>query len=245
MALNPWLTASLVLLSVWLLIWLVKPKLRKEMFWVSIFTAPFGLTEHLFVPEYWSPPSLFNLASRTGFDIESFIFSFAIGGIGAIMYEALLRVNHQEISKHERHRKKHRLHLLALASPVIVFLPLQLFTKLNPIYSASIAMFVGGIAAIFCRPDLKRKVWIGGLSFLALYFGFFLLFNLGYPGLVQEVWNLSAISGVLLLGVPLEELIFAFTFGMLWSSIYEHVLWYKAVKARDERTNLEDKKEKV
>ncbi len=232
MTLNPWLTASLILLVVWLVIFIFKSKARKEMFWVSLLTMPFGLTEPLFVPEYWSPPSLFNLASTTGFDIESLIFSFAIGGIGAVLYEALINVKHQKLSKHEKHRKKHRFHLLALSSPVIVFLPLQLFTTLNSIYSAIIAMFVGGIAAILCRTDLNRKIWFGGMGFLALYFGFFLLFNIAYPGLAQEVWNLSAISGILLMGVPLEELLFAFTFGMLWSSVYEHIMGYRIVKTQ-------------
>jgi hypothetical protein len=32
------------------------------------------LTEPLFVPDYWNPPSLFDLARRSGFDIESVIF---------------------------------------------------------------------------------------------------------------------------------------------------------------------------
>lgn len=197
------------------------------MFWVSLFTAPFGLTEPLFVPEYWNPPSLFNLAARTGFDIESFIFCFAIGGIGAVLYEVVASVKHQKLTACEQHQKKHRFHWLVLSSPVIVFLPLYLLTKLNPIYSASISLFVGGIAAIFCRPDLKRKIWYGGIAFFTLYFLSFIIFNLAYPGLVQDVWNLSAISGILIFGVPLEELLFAFTFGMVWSSVYEHVLWYR------------------
>ncbi len=232
MVLNPWLTALLVLLVVWLVIFIFKSKARKEMLWVSLFTMPFGLTEPLFVPEYWSPPSLFNLASKTGFDIESLIFSFAIGGIGAVLYEALIKVKHQKISEHEKHKKRYGFHLLALSSPVIVFLPLQLFTKLNPIYSAIIAMFVSGIGAILYRTDLKRKIWFGGTAFLALYFTFFLLFHIAYPGLIHEVWNLSAIFEVSFLGVPLEELLFAFTFGMLWSSVYEHIMWYRIVKTR-------------
>ncbi len=232
MALNPWLTASLGILIVWVLVWLVKPKLRKEMFWASLFTMPFGLTEPLFVPEYWSPPSLFGLAVKTGFDIESLIFSFAIGGIGAVLYETLVKTRHQKLSKHEMHSKRHRFHLLALFSPAIIFLILQMINKFNPIYSASIAMFLGGIAAILCRPDLKKKIWLGGLAFVTLYFGLFIMFNLAYPGLVQRIWNLSAISGILLLGVPLEELMFAFTFGMLWSSVYEHIMWCRVVKAR-------------
>ena len=88
---NEWLVFSLILLGIWLIIFLLKKSIRKKMFLVSLFTMPFGLTEPLFVPEYWDPPSLFNLAANTGFDIESLIFSFAIGGIGAVIYEAFLR----------------------------------------------------------------------------------------------------------------------------------------------------------
>ena len=55
----------------------------------SVPTAAFGLTEPLFVPAYWNPPSLFDVAQRTGFDIESLIFCFAISGIGAAGYRAI------------------------------------------------------------------------------------------------------------------------------------------------------------
>src|SRR3989339_24114 len=100
---NAWLTFSLILLGIWAVIWIVKPLIRKEMLWASILTAPFGLTEPIFVPEYWNPPSLFNLAQRTGFDIESLVFCFGIGGVGAVLYNALTRkhlvpMNHQERS---------------------------------------------------------------------------------------------------------------------------------------------------
>ena len=197
---------------------------------MSLFTMPFGLTEPLFVPEYWNPPSLFNLASTTGFDIESLIFSFAIGGIGAVLYESFFKIKHRKMTQRERHSKRHRFHMLALTSPVIVFLFLFFFTNINPIYSASIAMFTGGIAAILCRPNLKQKIIISGIIFLLLYFLFFLFFNLIYPYAVTEFWNLSAISGILILGVPIEELMFGFTFGMIWSSLYEHIFWYKIKK---------------
>ncbi len=236
--LNPWLTFSLLLLGIWLIIFLTKPRLRKEMFWVSLFTMPFGLTEPLFVPAYWSPPSLFDLASITGFDIESLIFCFAVGGIGAVLYETLFKVKHEKVSSKERHCRRHRFHFLALITPIIVFLPLLSFTDWNPIYSAIIAMFVGGIAAMLCRPDLKEKILTGGLLFLGLYFVFFFFFTIAYPEIVREVWNLAAISGVLILGIPLEELLFAFTFGMLWSSVYEHALWYKLVKKQGFRKGI-------
>lgn len=225
MILNPWLNLSLLFLAVWLILWALNPDLRPKMLLVSLCTVPFGLTEPLFVPEYWNPPSLFNLAARTGFDIESLIFCFAIGGVASVSYDALVGVSHRKISKAERRGKRHSFHTLAFASPVLVFTALA-FTSLNPIYSAIIAMAFGGVATVVCRPDLKRTVGLGGLLFMAIYFVFFLIFDLAYPGLVQQIWNLSAISRILLLGVPLEELMFAFTFGMVWSSVYEHAMWY-------------------
>lgn len=223
---NPWLMFSLILLGVWFVVWLAKPILREEILWTSLLTMPFGLTEPLFVPEYWNPPSLFDLAARTGFDIESLIFSFAIGGIGSVFYEAFFKVRHEKMSRHEKHLKRHRFHLLTLLLPIFVFLILYFSSEMNPIYSASIAMFSGGFAALFCRPDLRKKIWMSGFLFLIFYFAFFLSFSLFYPEFI-ELWNFSTLTGILIAGVPLEELLFAFTFGMLWSSYYEHLRWIK------------------
>lgn len=223
---HEWLVFSLILLGIWLAVFLVRPFVRREMFWVSLLTMPFGLTEPLFVPKYWSPPSLFDLAARSGFDIESLIFSFAVGGIASVLYEAIFNVEHRKMNKKVANRKRHMLHRLAIVSPIIVFVPLYFLTSLNPIYSLSAALLVGGVLALLCRPDLKKKILIGGLLFSGLYFTFFLGMNVVFPYFVNY-WNLSALSGVLILGMPIEELMYAFTFGMMWSSIYEHILWYR------------------
>ena len=227
---NEWLVFSLILFAIWVGFFIFNKKTRKEMALVSFFTMSFGLTEPLFVPEYWSPPSLFNLAANTGFDVESLIFSFAIGGIGSVLYEMFFKVEHKRMSMREMHAGRHRFHLLVLFSPLIVFMPLFFFTELNPIYSASIAMLMGGIATILCRPDLKKKIIFGGIMFLALYFVFFIFFNNIYPYAVERFWNLSVLSGILILNIPLEELIFAFTFGLIWASVYEHIRKYKLIK---------------
>ena len=80
-----------------------------------------------------------------------------------------------------------------------------------------------------CRPDLKIKTLIGG----ALFAGYYLLFMLGLkwtaPGYIEAVWNFGNLSGVILYGIPLEELLFGFTFGMFWTGVYEHVTWRRTV----------------
>lgn len=45
---------------------------------MSVFTLPLGLSEPLFYSSYWFPPTLFDLGNKTGLDIESLIFSFAV-----------------------------------------------------------------------------------------------------------------------------------------------------------------------
>jgi hypothetical protein len=224
-AMYEWLLFSLCYLTIWAVIYLIKPKLRKEMMYVSAFTSLTGLTEPIFVPAYWSPPSLFNLTARTGFDIESIIFSFAMGGIASVLYEAVLNLKHRKL---DRSDKRRWLHFASLASIPFVFTALMLM-KINPIYAASMAMLVGGFAATLCRPDLARNAWLGGALLTGLYFTFFLFMVTAFPDFISA-WNLSALSGILVLGVPFEELMYAFTFGMLWSGIYEHIKGYRLVR---------------
>jgi len=224
-----WLIWSLLLIAVWLTVYfsLIGKDKKREMFVVSLWTSLLGLTEPLFVPEYWSPPSVFDLALRTGFDIESLIFSFGIGGLAVVLYERIFRTKHQTISQTEQHDPHHRFHLWAIASAPIIFIILLIATSLNPLHSAIIAMIGGGLFTWYCRPDLKKKMLVSAIIFLGLYFVYFLTLIAMYPGYVERVWNLRAISGILILGVPLEELAFALSFGFIWSSIYEHLTWRK------------------
>ena len=231
-----WLIWSLIILVLWVLIYALKPHFRKVMLKMSLTTMPFGLTEPLFVPEYWFPPSLFNLAEKTGFDIESLIFSFAIGGIGTALYLLINKRDVIEIPKTERGLARHRLHRYILFVPPLVFTLLAWFTTLNHIYCGILAMFSGALATLYCRPDSKGNIWVGGILFALLYFIYFGSILPFYPDYVQLYWNLDALSQVLILGIPLEELLFAFTFGMYWSSLYEHLYWHRLVTSHPTKT---------
>jgi len=224
-----WLIWSLILLLIWAIIFfsLRSKESKKEMLVVSLWTSLLGLTEPLFVPEYWSPPSLFDLALRTGFDIESLLFAFGVGGLVVVLYERIFRIKHETIPLSSRHSARHHYHFWAITSTPVIFIVLLFATSLNPIYTSAIALVLGGFATWYCRPDLKKKMITSAFIFLGLYFFYFLTLIAIYPGYVENVWNLKAISGVLVAGVPLEELMFAFGVGFLWSSMYEHIKWRK------------------
>ena len=219
-----WLAWSAAFLLPWLAAYAAFPRHRRAMIWASLITAPLGLTEPLFVPAYWNPPSLFDLAHATGVDIESLIFSFGIGGIGAILYNVLTSRTDIPVLPDQRYSPHHRLHYWALAVPFLSFPVLYLF-RWNPIYPAIVAMALGAAATMLCRPDLARKTWIGALLFAGYYLLFLLALETTAPGYIERVWNIQALSGVRVLGIPLEELLFAAAFGAYWSGVYEHFMW--------------------
>jgi hypothetical protein len=223
-----WFVWASAFLIPWAGLFFAYPQHRKTMLWASFFTMPFGLTEPLFVPEYWNPPSLFDLAARTGFDIESLIFSFGIGGVGSVLFGVLSGRSPQRLPTEERQARRHRFHRWVLASPFVVFLALSFFPW-NAIYPGIVAMGLGAIAAVVCRPDLTRATLAGGAIFLVYYLLFLIGLKISVPGYIDKVWNLEALSGWTVGGLPLEELLFAAAFGMYWGGVYEHFTWHRAV----------------
>jgi hypothetical protein len=225
-----WFSWSLLLLCIWGIVYaaLKSPESRHEMLVVSAWTSLLAFTEPLFVPAYWNPPSLFGLAQSTGFDIESFIFSFGIGGLAVVLYELIIPVRHVPFLK----KHTHLYHPLALVFTPLLFVVIILLTRVNPIYAAIIALLSGGCLVLVVRSDLRRKMFMSAIIFLGLYSAYFLTLVVSAPGYVQRVWDLAALSGLEILGIPLEELAFAFSFGFFWSGVYEYAL-FKRLKVED------------
>jgi hypothetical protein len=225
-----WAFWSSAFLLPWLGLWLLAPASRAVMWRVSLGTMPFGLSEPFFVPSYWNPPSLFDLAQKTGFDIESLVFTFAIGGVGSVLYNVLTRQQPVTMPPRERELQRHRRHRAALFVPVVTFVGLY-WLPWNPIYPAIVALAAGGVATALCRPDLARKELVGGGIFLGFYAVFMAALLVFAPGYIDRVWNLPQLTGIRPFGIPLEELLFGFTFGMYWTSVYEHLMWRSTPRA--------------
>ena len=84
---------------------------------------------------------------------------------------------------------------------------------------------LGAVASNLCCPELRRKSFVGDLLFLALHAGFMLGLKGFAPGYIAAVWNLPALKVGLVYGIPTEELLFGFAFGLYWSGVYEHFTW--------------------
>ncbi len=192
------------------------------MWWSSLLLLPAGLTEPFFVPSYWSPDVL--IESIKPFDLESFIFVFAIGGIAAVSYEFLTKKRLAKYCTCKGVCKCFNIYAVTLLSFIIT----ELFLDIGFMYDSFIAMAITSLTVIIKKPYFRKETFVGGLIFLAIYFISFKLTTLFDPNFVTQ-WTLENLSGIIFVGVPIEEYVFAFLFGTVWSPIYEIFKCYKHI----------------
>jgi hypothetical protein len=212
---------SIILFVVWLCIYFYRKDLRKEIIFGSVIALPFGLTEIIVVPEYWSPASLFNLIERFELGVESFLFSFFVGGIAVVVFEV---INKKRTTQKWFDRK---IHFLPFIFFILTYLVMELFLPYLTIYNLTFSLLLGAVIIGFIRKDLIKQIIFSGIYFSVIYFFLFYIFTKLFNGYVESVYNLDNFLGIFLFGVPAEEILFAFAFGACWSVLYEYMKGYK------------------
>jgi hypothetical protein len=217
-----YLVGALIFDAAWLACYLLGKNYRAEIRWGTMISAPLALTSILFVPQYWTPPSLFDLDQKIRVGIEDFLWAAAVGGIASVVAEILLKERLSRLRK-----VAHKRHFAPFVVIVVVFIALELWHKDKTIYNCIIAFAIGAIVIAVLRSDLIPTMLIGALSFTALYFVLFLIVLLLYPDFVNRFYNIPKLLAIYVRGVPIEELLFAGTGGAIWSVAYEYVQGYR------------------
>ncbi len=202
---------------VWLIAYFTQTSLRKKMLWSSLIALPFGLGELYYIPDYWAPQTLFNLGMRYHIDIESFALMFFLGGIAAFVYEGFFK---KQVLTQKICHPVCRCYTPLITTLVTFIVLARAFPDWNIIYPSSFAGLAGGAIAMLLYPKLRRHVLFGGILFALLYWVSLAMLDVFLPW-IATTWNLSALSGILVAGVPVEEILFGFSFGTLWAPLYE------------------------
>lgn len=211
----------LILLSVWLFFFFLRSDLRKEIIFGSLLALPFGFVECLLVPEYWNPPSLFNMISRFGVGLESFLFFFTVGGIAAVAYEVI------DKKKTVKMRLGHKSFFGPYLIVALVLVSLELLFPSQTIYNMIASALIGATIIALKRKDLIIQIILGGLFFGFVYLLLLGLFNKFFPGYITAAYNLENLWGIAIWGVPIEEIIMGFAAGACWSTFFEYIQGYR------------------
>lgn len=217
-----YLVGALLFDAAWLACYIIGKKYRAQIVWGTVVTAPLALTSFLFVPQYWTPPSLFDLDARFRVGIEDFLWAGAVGGIASVVGEIVLK---EKLAA--RRKQPHKKHIAPFVVMLAAFLICWAWHPQKNIYSTAIAFAACALVVAFLRSDLIPTMLFGATVFTILYFLLFVYFLWLYPDFIDRYYDLPNISGIRFRGVPIEELMFAATGGAVWSVAYEYFQGYR------------------
>lgn len=235
-----YLVGCVILFAIWAIGFALRKDLRLPMIlsgviYVIVSSSQFFVGRLLYfvleigvplVPNYWNPNTLFDLNRITGgLSIEDALFMFIVAGIGAYLYELIFN---RKIGK-----RKFRRHYSALVIPFFIAFIFQLLFALNEIYPIIVVGVAGAVLIWNERRDLVKNSILGGATFVILYFLAFLIFNAVFPDYLKDMYILKNTSGIFLIGIPLEELMYAMSFGLFWIPMYEYLFGVGDIKLKD------------
>jgi len=212
-----YLIGNLFFLVVWVVFFISRKDLRAEILLMSLLVAPLGASQYFYLRDYWQPEYFGNTFFGI-FGFEDILFSFLIGGIAAVIYEEVFGKRHSK-----RHLKQHTLLMFGFSVVGVIWVFVgTILLDINSIYVTSALPVLVGIIIIVLRHDLlKDALWSGLLTGTLMFLFYFLFFNPLYPDILQDLWMLENVSGIMIVGVPIEEIMWAFSFGFVAGPTYE------------------------
>lgn len=213
-----YLFSSIVLGLFWLLLFLVRRDLRREILVMSLVLFPLGvvLEKMWYFKDYWQP----EFVTGWPISVEDALFGFFLAGISAVIYEEL--AGKRFINRHKRSHN-----WLLVFFVVIILLTTFVLTNIfniNSIYSSSLGFLISATIIITIRKDLIKDALISGIFIGGgAFFGYQIIFTL-FPELIKRWWMLENISGIMIIGVPIEEVLWFFSVGMFIGPIYEFIM---------------------
>lgn len=212
----PYLIFSLLLCIVFVLgLTLIPVRFKRSVYQSAMMSAPISFASFAFVPGYWDPKRI------VPYEIgpEDVIFSFSTGGIIWLFIILIISLKYH-VRNNKRIFLKQYAGLLFFGS-LLFFL--MWLTRVDIMLATIITVFIIGIWILIHNPDYLILSITGALSFTFFYFcilkGFFVMFP-EFPG----QWSMEELYGIQILGIPLEEIMWAFSTGAVWPLIVAYLL---------------------
>ncbi len=205
------LLLSIILLLIWTIVFCVSSKTRLEqvaMSLVGVVIAPGAILMTV------GQNAIDKV--KTAISLEDFIFSFALFGLAAVIYQVLMGRHIKQISA--MHGKKiqmdaHWIYHLVLLVGIWIILALSFYVllELNGIRSAIVGGLLIGVYVIAQRHDLLLNALLSGLMTAGLIF------------LLEQAFYLRVFAMPIPHTIPLEELLWAATIGFAIGPLYEYL----------------------
>jgi hypothetical protein len=212
-----------IFLGAWLVLYRVRPRHREAMLCTSLFLAPAGpISEFWHLQDYWHPAYLLTIRIRSwSFGLEDYVMAFAAAGVSAWLFEELALRRDWPPSQRKSCAVFRRMATCASGALLLVIL---LASGLG-LRSIDAILVAGVIQSGLALASSRQTPWLSvqaGTAFALLYLGSFALLLMSplFSGIVQAFWRTEALWGPHVIGVPVEEVAWAFVTGLFSGPLY-------------------------
>lgn len=221
----PYLFFSLAFLFLFTVGFFLTPmKFRPSVLLSALLSAPTSLATFVFVPYYWNPKRIvpFELGP------EDIFFSFSTGGIVWLIVILYLTRNYNIIITQKI--KLMRYGIFVIIGCLIYMV--CLLSKMRIMLSTVITVCILGTPILMKRWNYWKLCLIGASGFIIVYVAFLKGFLTVYPEFIEH-WSLEYLYGITLIGLPVEEIMWAAVTGAVWPLIMSQLFNLQIVKKKE------------
>lgn len=163
--------------------------------------------------------------------IESFLFGFGTAGIASVIFMEVFnkKIKIEKRSKKQKEYSNKKL-LSIILSVALLFFGSFFLLGTNSFQASFPALLIPTFVIWFNRKDLIWNSIVSGFLLMMISFTFYLIPELFNPGWLATAWNFEILSGITILGVVVEDLVWFFMIGMLIGPLYGYSQEAKLIK---------------
>lgn len=216
-----YLVGTLTTLIPLVFICIIRKDLRPGIIKAALILIPCGLfCEYFFwTKDWWHPATITN----TKLGIEDVLLSASNGGFVFALYFTFFR-NQKIISKNVNIKKSSFILILNLFLLSFLFWGI----KLSSFYATTTCFLLTCTILFYKKPTVIIPSLFTGAVMVFSYIPVYLILITTVPELIIRIWYMQNLSGVLFLGIPIEDIVF-YSVGGIYASA---VLFYPNVQVK-------------
>lgn len=213
-----YLFGSLLFLILYLILFLWRKDLRKEMLLtgsimsIFIYVGCYAMCTY----DWWQPFTI--TGTRVG--VEDLLFGFSLGGVTAVIYDAVLGKHY---SKHSWKKTTSYLRFSFIFAVMVVFGVGLYLIGVKSFHSYYITTFLGSLFLWHVHPSLVNNSLLSGILTVLVAIPIYWAMNVVTPGWIESTYLWHSISGETFLTIPIEEIYYYFFTGTFFGPMYEYL----------------------
>lgn len=222
-----YLILAIIFLLLWILLFLIRKDLQREMLIISLafaFAGPFA--EIVYFKDWWNPITI----TSTFLSLEPFIIGFAIGGIASVIAEELLKEKHKNIKKSKNTFKKEDLNIFLLLSFLaVIFFGSFFLLKTSSLITTLLSFGIPTLIIYMKRRDLILNSIISGILLILIAIIVYTFVEFITPGWAEIFWQFNNTPKIIIFNLPIDDVIWYFLCGAFIGPLYEY---WREIKLR-------------